>query len=85
MTLSDEIAAELDTWSPFANALPEEDRARFALMIRRCYEYSPAVCAKDSAFPDEALIMCLLLAQHNAIVWLTGLKSRIGNDARLDI
>ncbi len=86
MTLSDgEVVGGLDSWRRFADALPEEDRARFAQLIQTCSRYFPAIQARDSAFPDEALIMCLLLAQRKAIVWLTGLaNSRVREDARLD-
>ncbi|MDG7026366.1 MAG: hypothetical protein JRN11_06425 [Nitrososphaerota archaeon] len=86
MTLSGEAVEALDSWRSFANALPDEDRARFARMVQKCHEYSSAMCAGDPVFPDEALIMCLLLVQHNAIARLAGLaKARAGNDSRLDI
>lgn len=71
MTLSDtEIVEELDSWSRFADALRAEDRALFNEMLRLCYEYFPAMQARDSPFPTEALFMSLLLVQHKAIVSL---------------
>lgn len=71
MTLSDtEIVEELDSWQRFADALRAEDRALFNEMLRLCYEYFPAMQARDSPFPTEALFMSLLLVQHKAIVSL---------------
>ncbi len=87
MTLSDgEIIEELDSWLRFADALRSEDRALFKEMLRLCYEYFPAIQARDSPFPTEALFMSLLLVQHKTIVWLASevekLKAEKG--ARLD-
>jgi len=71
MTLSDaEIIEELDSWSRFADALRAEDRNLFNEMLRLCYEYFPAMQARESPFPTEALFMSILLAQHKTIVWL---------------
>lgn len=71
MTLSDgEIIEELDSWLRFADALRSDDRALFKEMLRLCYEYFPAIQARDSPFPTEALFMSLLLVQHKTIVWL---------------
>ncbi len=71
MTLSDaEIIEELDSWAHFAGALRSEDRELFKEMLRLCYEYFPAMQARESPFPSEALFMSLLLIQHKQIVWL---------------
>ena len=71
MTLSDvEIIEEMENWDSFAGALRAEDRALFANMLRLCYQYFPAMQAKESPFPSEALFMSLLLVQHKTIVWL---------------
>jgi hypothetical protein len=71
MTLSDgEIIEELDSWARFADALRADDKALFREMIRLCYEYFPAIQARDSPFPAEAVFMSILLAQHRAVVWL---------------
>ena len=84
MTLSDsEIMEELDTWQRFADALRAEDRALFMEMLRLCHEYFPAMQARDSPFPTEALFMSLLLAQHKMIVWLIDEIKRL-DDARVD-
>jgi len=84
MTLSGgEIMEELDSWQRFADALRAEDRALFMEMLRLCYEYFPAMQARDSPFTTEALFMSLLLAQHKMIVWLAAEIKRL-NDARVD-
>jgi hypothetical protein len=87
MTLSDgEIIEEFDSWQRFADALRAEDRALFKEMLRLCYEYFPAIQARDSPFPTEALFMSLLLVQHKAILWLASEVERLkgGKGARLD-
>jgi len=87
MTLSDaEIIEELDSWGRFADALRAEDRELFKEMLRLCYEYLPAMQARESPFPTEALFMSLLLMQHKTIVWLAGEVERMKaeRDARLD-
>jgi hypothetical protein len=87
MTLSDsEITEELDSWQRFADALRAEDRALFNEMLRLCHEYLPAMQARDSPFPTEALFMSLLLVQHKAIVSLAKEveRMRAKEHARLD-
>ena len=87
MILSDsEITEELDSWQRFADALRAEDRTLFNEMLRLCYEYFPAIQARDSPFPTEALFMSLLLAQHKTIMQLTAelKKLKAGRNARLD-
>lgn len=87
MTLTDsEIMEELDSWQRFADALRADDRAMFNEMLRVCYEYFPAMQARDSPFSTEALFMSLLLAQHKMIVWLAEEveKFKAENDARVD-
>jgi hypothetical protein len=87
MTLSDsEIIEELDSWQRFADALRAKDRALFNEMLRLCYEYFPAMQARDSPFPTEALFMSLLLVQHKAIVSLAKEVERMKarEHARLD-
>ena len=73
MTLSDsEIIEELESWGHFAGALRAEDRELFKEMLRLCYEYFPAMQARESPFPSEGLFMSILLIQHKTIVWLVG-------------
>ena len=87
MTLSDaEIIEELDSWAHFAGALRSDDKELFREMLRLCYEYFPAIQARESPFPSEALFMSLLLVQHKTIVWLAGEveKMKAENGAGLD-
>jgi hypothetical protein len=78
VTLTDgEIIEEFDSWQRFADALRAEDRALFNEMLRMCYEYFPAIQARDSPFPAEALFMSLLLVQHKTIVWLASEVERL--------
>ena len=87
MTLSNaEVIEELNSWRRFAGALRAEDRELFNEMLRLCYEYFPAMQARESPFPSEALFMSLLLAQHKIIMWLTDEveKMKAERDARLD-
>lgn len=87
MTLSDaEVVEELDSWAGFAEALRGDDRELFREMLRLCYEYFPAIEARESPFPSEALFMSILLAQHKTIVWLAGEVERMkaGKDEGLD-
>lgn len=72
-TLSDsDVIDELESWGHFASALRAEDRALFKDMLRLCYEYFPAMQARESPFPSEGLFMSILLIQHKTIVWLAG-------------
>jgi hypothetical protein len=87
VTLSNaEVIEELNSWRRFAGALRAEDRELFNEMLRLCYEYFPAMQARESPFPSEALFMSLLLAQHKIIMWLTDEveKMKAERDARLD-
>jgi hypothetical protein len=71
MTLSDsDVVEELESWDRFADALRAEDRVLFREMLKRCYEYLPAMQACESPFPSEGLFMSILLIQHKTIVWL---------------
>ena len=87
MTLSDaEITDEMDSWQRFADALRADDKALFKEMLGLSYEYFPAIQARDSPFPAEALLMSLVLMQHKTIVWLASEVERLkaAKDARLD-
>ncbi len=83
MTLTDgEIIEEMDSWQRFGDALRADDRALFNEMLRLCYEYFPAIQARDSPFPAEALFMSLLLVQHKTIVWLASEVERLRSESR---
>lgn len=87
MTLSDaEVIEELDSWLRFGDALRVDDKALFREMIQLCHQFFPAIQARDSPFPAEAVFMSLLLAQHRTIVWLVeeAEKLKAESDARLD-
>jgi hypothetical protein len=87
MTFSDsELIEELESWGCFADALRAEDKTLFKEMLRLCYEYFPAMQARESPFPSEGLIMSILLIQHKSIVWLADqIESLKGKrDAGLD-
>jgi hypothetical protein len=87
MTLSDvEIIEEIDSWERFADALRTDDRDLFKEMLRLCHEYFPAIQARDSPFPTEALFMSLLLVQHKTIIWLAAEveKLKAERNARVD-
>jgi hypothetical protein len=83
VTLSDgEIIEELDSWQRFANALRADDKELFKEMLRLCHEYFPAMQARDSPFPTEALFMSLLLVQHKAIVSLAAEIEKLKADRK---
>jgi hypothetical protein len=87
VTLDDgEIMEELDNWQRFADALTADDRAVFREMLGLCYEYFPAIQARSSPFPAEAILMSLLLMQHKTMVWLAAEVERLRGEenARLD-
>jgi hypothetical protein len=68
---NDIITKEIESWSGFADSLKtEEDRDLFKKMLNECYKYSVAVNAKGEPFPDEFLLMALLLSQQKMIDWL---------------
>ncbi|MDG6898228.1 MAG: hypothetical protein JRN24_00675 [Nitrososphaerota archaeon] len=64
------IIEEIESWRRFADVLRADDRELFKEMIRLCYEYIPAMQARDSPVPSESLFMALLFAQHKTIKWL---------------
>ena len=85
MTLSDtEIIEEFESWRRFADALRADDKELFREMLRLCREYFPAIQARDSPFPTEALLMSLLLVQHKIIVRLAEEVQKAEDGARLD-
>jgi len=67
---NEEVRQEVESWRGFADALRAEDRVLFDEMMRRCYEYAPAMQVKASPFPSEALFMGLLFMQQKEITSL---------------
>ncbi len=72
-----EMAKELESWRGFADALRAEDRELFREMLNQCHEILPAMEAKSSPFPSEALFMGLIFLQHKTISWLEGEVERL--------
>lgn len=68
----DILTKEIDSWKGFADSLSsEDDRELFMKMLHDCYKFASAINAKNEPFPNEPLIMALLLSQHKIIEWLT--------------
>jgi hypothetical protein len=63
----DVLPREIESWKGFADALRAEDRELFNRMLGECYAYAAAINAKGEPFPEEALLMALVLAQHKTI------------------
>jgi hypothetical protein len=63
----DVLPREIESWKGFADALRAEDRELFNRMLDECYAYSAAINSKGEPFPEEALLMALVLAQHKMI------------------
>jgi hypothetical protein len=68
---TDDILAKLqEQWKGYADALRQEDREAFLTMIEKCYAHAAAINAKGEPFPNEALLMSLVLSQYKMINWL---------------
>ena len=57
-------------WKVYADALRQEDRESFFTMIEKCYAHAAAINARGEPFPNEALLMTLVLSQYKMINWL---------------
>lgn len=77
---------ELDSWRRFAECLEGDDKIRFMEVLGLCREYFPAIQARWSPFPAEALFMSILLAQHATIarLCLEAQKLEAESNTRLD-
>jgi hypothetical protein len=69
---TDDILTTLQQqWKGYADALRQEDREAFFTMIEKCYAHAAAIHAKGKEpFPNEALLMTLVLSQYKMINWL---------------
>ena len=68
---TDDILTTLQQqWKGYADALRQEDRESFFTMIEKCYAHAAAINAKGEPFPNEALLMTLVLSQYKMINWL---------------
>ncbi len=75
-----EMLKEMESWRGFGDALRAEDRELFREMMRQCQELLPAMEAKSSPFPSEALFMGLIFLQHKTILWLQKEVERLGRE-----
>lgn len=64
------IVREIESWSPFGDALRADDRELYGRMVQGCLEYLPSMEAKAEPFPNEALFMGLIFLQHQVITRL---------------
>ena len=68
---TDDILAKLqEQWKGYADALRQEDKEAFLTMIEKCYAHAAAINAKGEPFPNEALLVSLVLSQYKMINWL---------------
>ena len=66
----DVLTKEIETWRGFIDKLPsDEDKAVLTKLLNECYKYSLAINnhAEEHPFPQESLIISLLLIQHKLI------------------
>ena len=75
-----EMLKEMESWRGFGDALRAEDRELFKDMMKQCYELLPAMEAKSSPFPSEALFMGLIFLQHKTILGLQKEVERLGRE-----
>jgi hypothetical protein len=67
MTLNpqdDVLAQVIASYQGYAETLDGEKSKHFQEMLNLCYQYVGAINAKGEPFPEEAVIMTLLLKQH---------------------
>ncbi len=67
MTLNpkDDILSQvINAYEGYADTLSGEKRKSFQGMLQLCYQYTEAINARGEQFPEEAVIMTLLLKQH---------------------
>jgi hypothetical protein len=67
MTLNpnDDILTQvIKSYEGYTDTLNGERRKRFEEMLGFCYQFVEAINAKGEPFPEEAVIMTLLLKQH---------------------
>jgi len=70
MTLNpndDLLTQVIRSYEGYADTLSGEKRKRFDEMLGFCYQFVQAINAKSEPFPEEAVIMTLLLKQHITI------------------
>lgn len=70
----DILSRELESWRAFGESLREEDRRMFDKMLRQCYRHIKAINSKGELHTTEALMMSLILTQHQMIEFLLKIK-----------
>ena len=56
-----------------------QERKEFEEMLRLCYRYAEAINVKGEPFPEEVVIMTLLLKQHLVIKELKQTMEKLRN------
>jgi hypothetical protein len=67
-------------WKGYADALRQQDREAFFTMIEKCYAHAAAINAKGESFPNEALLMTLVLSQYKMINWLVSKLAELSKE-----
>jgi hypothetical protein len=62
--------------------LSGQDRKEFEEMLRLCYRYAESTNTKGEPFPEEAVIMTLLLKQHLIIKKLKQAIEKLRNEGK---
>jgi len=70
----DLLAREIESWKAFGDSLRAEDREIFDKMIQQCYRHIKAINSKGDPYATEALMMSLILTQHQMIEFLLKTK-----------
>jgi uncharacterized membrane protein len=77
-SVSRRLKQEIDSWRPYAEALPQEDREVFRDMMNETSSgYMEAIDMAERGYDTEALMMSILLKQQKTINWLANLARRI--------
>ena len=70
----DLLSKEIQSWKGFGDSLREEDREIFNNMIKHCYRHIKAINSKGEPYTTEAMLMSLVLSQHQMIEFLLKIK-----------
>jgi hypothetical protein len=70
----------IKSYEGYADVLRGQERKEFEEMLRLCYKYAESINAKGEPFPEEAVIMTLLLKQHLIIKELKQIVEKLRNE-----
>ena len=70
----DILSKEIEAWRAFGESLREEDSKIFNKMLEQCYRHIKAINIKGEPYTTEALLMSLILTQHQMIEFLLKIK-----------